>query len=237
MELYRLTITPLSVFFALVFLVVFAFLFWRYIWFFRNPPRTPPSGENIVSPADGTVVYAKVVEPHEEVVSVKQGVPISVRDILKEDVSLRKAVIGVFMSPFDVHYNRSPVTGEIRFIRHHPPAGENVHMGPMHLRTILGRLPHYKNSMHIVQNERTVTKIDGIFAGKRLPFYVVQIAGLNVRGIESYFRPGDRVEKGTVFGMIRIGSQVDLIFPWDEEMVMRVRPGQRVRAGETILVE
>jgi phosphatidylserine decarboxylase len=66
--------------------------------------------------------------------------------------------------------------------------------------------------------------------------YVVQIGSRNVHGIESYFRPGDRIERGTTFGMIRIGSQVDLIVPWREDLRVQVQPGERVLAGETILV-
>jgi phosphatidylserine decarboxylase len=66
---------------------------------------------------------------------------------------------------------------------------------------------------------------------------VIQIAAKSVRGIDSYVQAGDRVERGAIFGMIRIGSQVDLVVPWREGMQISVHPGQRVRAGETILIE
>lgn len=213
------------------------FLLWRYVWFFRNPDRSVPVGENIVSPADGTVVYVKLVEPGETVFSIKQGVTARIRDILREDVDSPKYLIGVFMSPFNVHYNRAPLGGTVESVRHHPVVGCNVHMGPMHMRTVFSQEPYYENSLHIIQNERTVTRIRGPFRGKELSAYIVQIGGKSVHGIDSYFREGENVRKGQTFGMIRIGSQVDLVIPQCEGMRIKVRPGDKVRAGETIFIE
>jgi phosphatidylserine decarboxylase len=210
-----------------------AYLFWRHVWFFRNPARATPPGEGVVSPADGTVVYVEEVAPGAEVVSIKQGLAASLRDIVREDLDLPKLLIGVFMSPFDVHYNRAPISGTVDFVRHHPGRGRNLHMGPMHWRILLGRPPYYRGSAHIVQNERTVTKIDGALLG----CYVVQIAAKTVAGIDSYVQPGGRVERGAIFGMIRVGSQVDVVLPLRQGVAVRVRPGDRVRAGETVLAE
>jgi phosphatidylserine decarboxylase len=213
------------------------FLFWRHILFFRNPSRTPPIGDNIVSPADGTIVYVKCIQPHEEAIAIKKGISARLRDIVPEDLSGEKIHIGIFMSPFNVHYNRAPLAGHVEFIRHYPPVKRNVHMGPMHLRTILKRPPHYRNSLHIVRNERTVTRFICRFKEHTLPVYVVQIAGKSVSGIEIYMTVGSQIEKGAVFGMIRVGSQVDLVVPAIKGMQVRVRPGDRVRAGETILID
>ena len=80
-----------------------AYCFWRYVWFFRNPDRVIPPGDNLVSPADGTVVYVKTIDPDEHVIVIKQGVSASVKDIVREDLSSTKLLIGIFMSPFDVH--------------------------------------------------------------------------------------------------------------------------------------
>jgi phosphatidylserine decarboxylase len=110
-------------------------------------------------------------------------------------------------------------------------------MGTMHRRLTFRRPPFYKGAMHIVVNERTVTRLDGEYRGARLPMYVVQIAARTVHGIDSYFRPGERVRRGEIFGMIRIGSQVDLVVPWREGMRIAVRAGDRVRAGETVVIE
>jgi phosphatidylserine decarboxylase len=213
-----------------------AYLAWRYVWFFRDPSRTPPLEPGILSPADGTVVYVRDVAPHEDVVVIKEGLAAKVKDILWEDVDAPKIVIGIFMSPFDVHYNRAPLAATVDLIRNHPGYGENAHMGPMHWRTLFNHQPLYANSVHIVQNERTVTRFSGNYKGEKLSFYVVQIGAKTVRGIDSYFQSGDHVERGEKFGMIRIGSQVDLILPRLPGLDVQVAPGSRVRAGETILV-
>jgi phosphatidylserine decarboxylase len=205
------------------------YAYWRFVWFWRNPVRKAPAGEGVLSAADGTVVYVKTVAPGDEVVSIKRGLAAKLVDLLKEDAAQPKLVIGVFMSPFDVHYNRAPVSGKVEFVRHYPGRGRNLHMGPMHWRILLRRPPYYRDSTHIVQNERTVTKIAGC--------YIVQIAAKTVAGIDSYFKPGDNVQRGAIFGMIRIGSQVDVVLPWRDGMKVRVGPGDRVRAGETVLVE
>ena len=213
-----------------------SYLFWRYSWFFRNPSRVPPPGESIVSPADGTVVYTTLMAPEQEVILIKQGLAARLTDIVREDLTYPKMTIGIFMSPFNVHYNRIPVPGRIEFIKHHPAVVKNHCMAPMHWRTLLKWPPFYKNSVHIVSNERTVTKVAGKFKGNLFPYYIVQIAGKSVRGIDSYFQAGDRVHKGEIFGMIRIGSQVDLVVPYDAAMNVMVNPGDRVRAGESILI-
>lgn len=212
------------------------FGFWRYIWFFRNPPRQVPPGDSLVSPADGTVVYVKAMEPREPIISIKQGLQGSINDIVQEDLEQPRLLVGVFMSPFNVHYNRAPLSGTVEFIRHHPPRSVNRHMGHMHWRSLFKHLPIYRNSVHILENERTVTKFKGKFRGATVSAYVVQIAGKSVHGIDSYFKPGSQVAKGDIFGMIRIGSQVDLVVTQLPEMEVKVRPGDKVRAGETIFL-
>jgi phosphatidylserine decarboxylase len=214
-----------------------AYCFWRYVWFFRNPDRVIPPGDNLVSPADGTVVYVKTIDPDERVIVIKQGVSASVKDIVREDLSSTKLLIGIFMSPFDVHFNRAPLAGRIESINHHPARSANLHMHPMHLRTLFSLTPYYKGSRHILENERTVTRLSGQFKGENLFYYVVQIAGGSVSGIDSYIPVGGEVDKGQIFGMIRIGSQVDLIVPRRENMQIAVKAGDRVYAGETVLVE
>lgn len=218
-------------------LLISFFLFWRYVWFFRNPARHPPAGDSILCPADGTVVYVKHFEPDEAVFSIKQGLAAPLDEIAPSDVQGAKILIGVFMSPFDVHYNRAPIDGTVEWIRHHPAKGGNLRMTSMHWRTMLGIRPFYGESPHVFRNERTVTKFRGSFKGVPVDCFVVQIAGGSVRGIDSYFPEGSTVARGEVFGMIRIGSQVDLLVPALGSMRVRVQPGQRVRAGETVLID
>ena len=212
------------------------FLFWRFYWFFRNPERRAPTGEGLLSPADGKVVYVRKVEPREPVLTIKKGQEARIIDILKEDDAKPKVIIGVFMSPFDVHYNRAPMSGEVQAITHYPAQSQNLHMGPMHWRSILNRLPLYRNCLHIIQNERTVTRIKGLFKGSDLTAYIIQIAAKSVRGIDVFIPIGGTAERGEVIGMIRIGSQVDLVVPWRPDMDVLVAPGDRVRAGESILI-
>jgi len=214
-----------------------SFLFWRYVWFFRNPERNVPSGDNVISPADGTVVYVKVVPPGEEVVSIKEGMPVRIWDLVREDTQSPKLVIGIFMSPFDVHYNRAPISGTVERIRHYPAAPVNRHMGPMHFRAFFNLPPLYRNSRHVIENERTVTRIRGQLKRQDIVCYVVQIAGKNVDGIDVFVPEGSRVSKGEIFGMIRIGSQVDLVMPNVREASVKVSPGDKVYAGESILIE
>jgi phosphatidylserine decarboxylase len=229
-------LTAVILILAALLLALAGYAYWRFIWFFRNPPRVPPPGDNLVSPADGTVVYVSLVEPRQDVITIKQGLSARLTDIVKEDLAAAKVLIGIFMSPFSVHYNRVPLPGQVEFIRHHPALVRNHCMAPMHWRTLLKHPPFYKNSVHIVENERTVTKFTGVFKGRPLPYYVVQIAGKSVNGIDSFFAPGDQLGKGDIFGMIRIGSQVDLVVAYDPDMEVAVRPGDQVRAGESILI-
>jgi phosphatidylserine decarboxylase len=222
---------------AVCVLLVGGYLFWRKVWFFRNPQRRIPQGESIVSPADGTVVYVEKLAPGRDVISIKKGIEITVNDIVRDDVDLPKLLIGVFMSPFDVHYNRAPIAATVEEIRRHPPRMRNRNMRPMHVRTLFNIHPLYGNSMHLIENERTVTRMSGTFKDRSMSLYVVQIAGGHVRGIDSYFTPGSQVEKGEIFGMIRIGSQVDLVLPLLPDMNVRISPGDTIRAGETIVVD
>jgi len=216
-------------------IAVAAYLYWRHVWFWRNPPRIVPAVQGLVSAADGVVVYVKQFHAAEDVIHVKQGLAARLADIVREDAAPPKLLIGVFMSPFDVHFNRAPLSGMIEFVRHYP--GQNAHMGSMHGRVLMGREPYYKGSVHVVQNERTVTKINGTLRGAELSCYIVQIAAKTVAGIDIYVKAGALISRGTIFGMIRIGSQVDVVVHWNEAMHVCVRPGDRVCAGETVLID
>jgi len=106
----------------------------------------------------------------------------------------------------------------------------------MHARALLRRYPLYHGSLHIVENERVVTQIVGEYDAQPISVYMVQIGARTVRGIDTFVGPGDAIDRGATFGMIRVGSQVDLIVPWRQGLAAWVQPGQRVRAGETIVV-
>jgi phosphatidylserine decarboxylase len=229
--------TGLTIILALGVVAAAAWAYWRFIWFWRNPTRVSPPGDDILSPADGTVVYVKQLDPHEPVISCKQGVKASVNDIAQTELGDPKTLIGIFMSPFGVHHNRAPINGVMASTVQYPGKQRRNHqMGSMYFRTIIGKHPMYVNSPHIIENNRAVTCFRGDVAGEPTACYVVQIGGGGISGIDVYPQPGEAVERGSVFGMIRIGSQVDLILPQRADWQVCVKPGDVVRAGETIVV-
>jgi phosphatidylserine decarboxylase len=165
------------------------------IYFFRNPTRTPPSSEDaIVSPADGRVL--------------------EVASQLEDRFLHREAVkISIFMSLFDVHVNRCPITGRVTKRVHDPgkffPANTD------------------KSSLLNEQNAVLLCSSDGF------EILCIQIAGIIARRIVCYAEKGNVLQKGQIFGMIRFGSRLEIFLPPSVEV--RVRVGDHVKAGETIL--
>ena len=159
--------------------------------FFRDPDRRVPSDtQAVVSPADG-----RVVQISEESF---EGRP------------MRR--VSIFMSPLDVHVNRSPVAGTIRSVTYKK-----------------GTFGIASKELASVQNEQNVFTISG-----EQGFVVVkQIAGAVARRIVFWKRPGDVLGRGERVGLIKFGSRVDVLV--DESVELRVRLGDRIRAGSSIL--
>ena len=165
------------------------------IWFFRDPERAIPPGEKaVLSPADGKVVQ---VQPCVEERFLK-GPAIKV---------------SVFMSLFNVHVNRSPLTGRIV---------DSAYTRGKFLRADLDQA-----SSSNEQNALLVETAEGV----RL--LVVQIAGLIARRIVCWVKKGDTVERGSRFGLIRFGSRLDIYLPGN--IALQVQLGQKALAGQTIL--
>lgn len=193
----------ITLFFILLFFIFSAFslYFFSFLfliltiysaWFFRDPERIPPAEPGYLSPADGKVI--KVSELDDPFVG-------------------RAKCLSIFMSPFDVHVNRSPCRGEIKELKYKKGSFRIASTDEAQLR-----------------NERNeVMMVDD--AGRKIKF--VQIAGAMARRIFFFKNPGDRLERGERVGFISFGSRVDLILPEDVEVL--VSPGMRVRAGETII--
>jgi len=163
--------------------------------FFRDPERTIPTGDGlIVSPADGKVV--------------------SIVDI-KGDPRFTEATarVSIFLSPLDVHINRSPVTGKIE--------QANYQRGKF--------LAAYKDEASARNEQNTLKLVDE--RGRRLG--VVQIAGVVARRIICRVQRGDSVKRGDRFGLIMFGSRTDAYLP--RGCRIEVTEGQRVKGGETIL--
>ncbi len=129
--------------------------------------------------------------------------------------------IGIFLSIFNVHINRAPVAGRVLELRYTP--------GPF-LNALDPKSALVNENMWI----GAVVEEPEAAAGQR--FIVRQIAGAIARRIVCDLRPGQRVGRGEKFGMIKLGSRTELILPADNEHLVAVQVGQRVKAGVTVLV-
>ena len=201
-------------------------------WYFaRDPKRTIPSNARIVAPADGRVVYLERVEDGVVPISIKGRTEIPLEEIVKgDDRPPAGTLIGIFLSPYDVHYQRSPISGTVTEITYH--SSPNLSMGDMFVRNLFRLDRRYANSPHVYTNERNVVRIEG----ENITAFVVQIADQQVNKIDCYPSQGDSVEIGEKIGMIRWGSQVDLFVPDLSPADVVVGVGDKLRAGATTLV-
>lgn len=191
----------------------FAVLAYR---FYRDPERVAPDRDDaIVSPADGTVLYVHHSSNGELPVATKHGRNYTLRELTGTPLQIQSAiVIGIGMSFLDVHVNRAPIAGRIASLRRFPGLFGSL------------RDPHM-----IFANERVTTVIEN----GDLQVAVVQIASRLVRQIASFVNEGQEVSLGQRIGVIRLGSQVDLVLPAVEGLRVTVCPGEHVTAGESIL--
>jgi phosphatidylserine decarboxylase len=164
--------------------------------FFRNPKRSPPQGPDhaVLAPADGKVIEI-------------------VRDARSDNLSrfpLQR--LSIFMSIFDVHVNRSPVSGTVSKITYRP-----------------GTFLDAREDAASFENEHNSLVIEGDDG----VLEVVQIAGKVARRICCWVDEGDRVRRGERIGLIQFGSRLDVYVP--EEFSFRVEVGTRVSAGRTVI--
>ncbi|MGQ9507861.1 MAG: phosphatidylserine decarboxylase family protein [Thermodesulfobacteriota bacterium] len=192
---------------SLLLTILFILLGWRglallgilmslfIVYFFRNPKRKIPSLKNIIlSPADGKIVHLEVCE--------------------EERFLKQKALkVSIFMSPFDVHLNRSPISGRIIEAKYHP-----------------GKFLMANRNKASLLNEQNAFVLEG---DENFKLLLVQIAGWLARRIVCYARVGDYLKQGEIFGMICFGSRIDLFLPVNVKPIVRV--GQHVKGGESIL--
>ena len=164
------------------------------IFFFRDPDRVTPEGEGLViSAADGKVVLIKEVSFPE----------------LSDEKLIQ---VSVFLSVFNVHVNRIPVSGVVDEIKYYP-----------------GTFLAAWNEKASLENEQTLISID---TGTK-KIYFKQIAGLIARRIVWKLESGQSVRAGERFGLIRFGSRVDILLPLNSEI--RVKVGDKVKGGETVI--
>lgn len=184
--------------------------------FYRDPDRQVPQRDDVVvSPADGEVIYVRRSHGGVLPVSNKHGRSYALTELTKTPLQDDEAVvIGIAMNFSDVHVNRAPIAGRVALRRHFP-----------------GRFGSLRRAETVFENERATTVIDG----SRFQVAVVQIASRLVRQIVGFVREGEALTLGQRFGMIRLGSQVDLVLPAREDVQITTRVGERVRAGESVL--
>jgi len=186
--------------------------------FYRDPERTVPHGDDVVvSPADGIVAYVRSAERGILPISDKNGHQYTLTELTKTKLETDDAVvIGISMSFLDVHVNRAPIAGKISLRSHFP-----------------GLFGSLRQPEMLFANERATTVIDG----ERMQVAVVQIASRLVRQIVSFVRTGEQVAVGQRIGVIRLGSQVDVVLPARHDLRISVTPGQRLWAGQSVLAE
>ena len=218
------------------------FLFWRFFFFFRNPVRIIPyNDDHILAPADGTVIYAKRVthDAGHPILSIKGKNVIQLRELMHVDDEFKECagtLVGIFMSPWNVHYNRTPIAGRFRQICHdfppHVLARKNLGMFNPIVNITFGRQPYYDDASYLITNERA----SYVITGKNVKVYVTQIAESWVKRIVNYKKDGEMVRQGEVFGLIRMGSQVDLFVPESYGFMLQVKEGDRVKGGLDVLL-
>ncbi|MDI9619051.1 archaetidylserine decarboxylase [Methanothermobacter sp.] len=173
--------------------------------FFRDPERNTPTEDNlIVAPADGRRLSGGI----DRIKCVGSDYPLIDRIFPDSGEGI---LISTFMSPFDVHVNRAPVSGRVIYTEHFD-----------------GKF-RIARSRILTENERNLIVIETEHGNVG----VVQIAGFIARRIVQYVNEGDHVEMGSRIGMIRFGSRVDLILPQNCEVL--VKTGSRAVAGETVV--
>jgi len=170
------------------------------IWilsFFRDPKRVIPTDPGmLVAPADGKIVEIAYLD----------------EDPFIGGPSIR---IGIFLSIFNVHLNRSPCASQVVELRYAP-----------------GLFLDARNPASGLKNEYMWIGLQETTTPYRR-FIVRQIAGLFARRIVCGLRPGEAVARGQSFGMIKLGSRTELIMPQEEGLKLRVQFGQKVKAGTT----
>ena len=159
-------------------------LYFLVLQFFRNPKRITTSDINeIIAPADGKIVIIEECIEHE---------------YLKD----KRILISIFMSPFNVHVNRAPISGKVVYTNYHP-----------------GKYLVAWNPKSSLLNERTSVVMENKITG---PILFRQIAGAVARRIAIYCKPNNQLQAGEEFGFIRFGSRMDIFLPLNSEIMVKI---------------
>ena len=224
-----------------IIIIIFITLFclWRFLFFFRNPKRDIPYNDTqMLSPADGLIIYIKEVIPGEAIFSIKGENKILLKDLMfSDDPSLFNKpgyLIGIYMSVFDVHYNRAPIHGHIKKIAHDFPTNkkENKTMLNAFDNLTYNLNPLWNECDYLITNERA----SYLIKNNKHSVYVTQIADRWVKKIVT-LKNEETINQGEVFGLIKMGSQVDIFIPQKNNIKILVKERQHVKAGITPLLE
>ena len=177
--------------------VLSAFLFITIVQFFRSPNRNFIQHENsILSPADGKVVVIEEVEEN-------------------EFYNEKRLQVSVFMSPINVHLNRYPISGKLKYFKYHP----GLYLVAWHPKSS-------------TENERTTIVVEN---NKGRSVLYRQIAGAMARRIVFFGKEGSDVKQTDECGFIKFGSRVDLLLPLDVEL--KVKLNDKVQGGITTIAK
>lgn len=184
-------------------------------FFFRDPARPNYiDNEHFYSPADGIILYQKVVDPQENVLEIK-GKNYTLQDIMhNKDYNKKSLVIGIFMTFYSVHINRIPYGGIMTYEKLDMIESTNKPMLAVE-KDILNGVINPKNMFkYIKQNERMLNKIYS--PGLDYTYYVTQIADEDVDVIAHFHQDQNRLfSQNERFSLVRWGSQCELIMPID----------------------
>lgn len=215
----------------------------------KDPERTAPAGNSILSPADGRIIYIKPIENGILPEVVKRGVPIPLEEVIKQtpDKPLENGyLIGIYMNTESVHVQRAPFDG--RYVEQIVFNGPHMSMMEMDRKVILTQLvPGWVSMRKALGIDPYAIEEHGDYVLKSAretsvfedengqTLYMIRIADFWVGKILTWASPGDELERGERFGMITWGSQVDVCFATEPNLEIQVAVGDYVRAGETIL--
>ena len=185
--------------------------------FYRDPERQPPgSGEAVVSPADGEVLYVRESRDGAVPIAEKKGRSYELAELVKTPLHSGDAlIVGIALNFLDVHVNRSPIAGQVTHVDRHA-----------------GGFASLRAPEAVLENERATIVIEN----DDLEVAVVMIASRLVRRIVTMVEIGQNIACGQRLGAIRFGSQVDLVLPARLRGELRVAPGDHVAAGESVIV-
>lgn len=212
--------------------------FLRKIWFYRDPVRQPPEDPDLIlAPCDGKVVYIRRIEQG-KVECEKLGRPIEISEITHTDWDKGAQegqgwLIGIYMSPLDVHYNYAPIAGAVEKI-HKVDARVNL---PMVDLWEYVNLTYFRRAMDLLgkryqlENERQTIFLQG----EKVKLAMVEIADKYVNKITTYIQEGQVLRPAQKVSFIERGSQVDLaVFSTEVEILCKV--GDQTAGGVTPLL-